>query len=429
MTTNDDLDPGRLDELGAAVASPTAAAPHEAAPAPPPPPAGLTDRGKRVARRVLDRVLKGYVERGLDERIPRAIAPIDVRVAEIEDELDDVRNVPVNFELLKAETVQANAVAVNLELLKGEFRTLLGTVEDLGRAIAPGAGLEGASVRIAELRERVNALERRLRQVEIAPARVVPEARDVIDATPAASGNAPTTSAPPNESRSSVLFDYVGFERRFRGDPDEVLRIQRDRYEKRLAAHAPVVDIGCGRGELLEAVAKTGAQALGVDTDPGMVADARARGLEVYEEDAISFLERTPEQSLGSIVSLHVVEHLELDVLIRFLELAATRLKPGGLLIAETPNPASLIVLGNSYILDPTHVRPLHPSLLTFLCEGAGFRDVRLEFYAPAESYQLPLIDTAAAPAWAETINVAFSKLNDVLFGPQEYAIVATTPT
>jgi hypothetical protein len=96
-------------------------------------------------------------------------------------------------------------------------------------------------------------------------------------------------------------------------------------------------------------------------------------------------------------------------------------------LIAETPNPAALIVLGNSYILDPTHVRPLHPSLLSFLCEGAGFRDVRLRFYAPASDYHLQPVRDPAAPAWIAQVNEAFAKLNSVLFGPQDYAVIATT--
>ena len=136
-----------------------------------------------------------------------------------------------------------------------------------------------------------------------------------------------------------------------------------------------------------------------------------------------------PEQSLGSIISVHVVEHLPLATLVELLELAATRLRPGGIFVAETPNPASLIVLGNSYILDPTHVWPLHPSLLTFLCERAGFRDVRLEFHAPAEDYQLPPIDAGPdGPAWVEDLNARFAQLNQVLFGPQEYAAIATTP-
>jgi SAM-dependent methyltransferase len=171
---------------------------------------------------------------------------------------------------------------------------------------------------------------------------------------------------------------------------------------------------------------RRGVEAIGVDTDPSMVAEARDRGLDVRQVDGSSFLRGREPGSLGAIIATHLVEHLEFADLVELLELAATRLRPGGLFIAETPNPTSLVVLGNSFILDPTHLRPLHPSLLTFLCEGAGFRDVRLRFHAPATDYQLPMIDDPDAPPWAKRVNDAFAKLNAVLFGPQEYALIAT---
>ncbi len=224
----------------------------------------------------------------------------------------------------------------------------------------------------------------------------------------------------------SALFDYVGFERRFRGDPDLVSATLWERYGDRLAGHPPVVDLGCGRAELLVSLLERGVEARGVDTDPSMVLEARDAGLDVVEADALTWLAAQPEHSLGSLIATHLVEHLQLDDLVRLLELAATRLKPGGIFIAETPNPQSLIVLGNSYVLDPTHVRPVHPSLLTFLCEGAGFRDVRLEFYAPAEGYHLQPVTDPSAPAWVEQVNAAFAELNSVLFGPQDYAAIAT---
>jgi SAM-dependent methyltransferase len=199
-----------------------------------------------------------------------------------------------------------------------------------------------------------------------------------------------------------------------------------ERYLDLLAANPPVVDVGCGRAELVGLLAARGVEAIGVDTDPSMVAEARARGLDVRLVDGGSFLRGRPPGSLGAIIATHVVEHLELADLVELLELSATRLRPGGVFIAETPNPTSLIVLGNSFILDPTHLRPLHPSLLTFLCEGAGFRDVRLRFHAPASDYHLPTIDDPDAPPWAKQVNEAFAKLNSVLFGPQEYAVIAT---
>ncbi len=233
---------------------------------------------------------------------------------------------------------------------------------------------------------------------------------------------------------SSTLFDYVGFERRFRGDPEEILTTLVDRYGELLADHQPVVDIGCGRGELLGRLADQGVAVIGVEPDPGMALEARERGITVHEELAGDWLRSVPDHSVGSIITTHVLEHLELDDLIEVLELAVTKLRPGGVFISETPNPASLIVLGNSYLLDPTHVRPLHPSLLSFLCETAGFRDVRLRFFSPATGYYLPRASLDAhddVPSWAlelsQTVDQAFTKLNDVLFGPQDYAVVART--
>ncbi|MDX6245461.1 MAG: hypothetical protein QOE76_3184, partial [Frankiales bacterium] len=245
-------------------------------------------------------------------------------------------------------------------------------------------------------------------------------------ATPAGE---PAALLAPAAGPSSASFDYVGFERRFRGDPAVVLANLEKRYADVLADNAPVVDIGCGRAELVGLLAERGVAAVGVDTDPSMVAEARDQGLDVRLQDGLDYLESQPPGSLGAIIATHLVEHLELDPLIKLLELSVSRLKPGGIFIAETPNPASLIVLGNSYILDPTHVRPLHPSLLSFLCEGAGFRDVRLAFYEPARDYHLPLVNDPEAPAWTATVNTALNKLNDVLFGAQEYSVTAITPS
>jgi len=159
-----------------------------------------------------------------------------------------------------------------------------------------------------------------------------------------------------------------------------------------------------------------------------MAAEARDRGATVHATDAVSFLAGAAPRSLGAVFSAHLAEHLALSDLLALIELSASRLRPGGVFVAETPNPAALIVLGNSYVLDPTHVRPLHPALMAFLCENAGFRDVRLAFYSPASGYHLPLVTDPAAPPWVAQVNAAFTQLNDVLFGPQEYAVIATTP-
>jgi len=365
---------------------------------------------KGAARRVLGErgvdKLRGYL-RG-DEALRMGRESLR-RTAELEQQVASMQRYALEAELVQAE---AHAASVNLELLKGEVRSVIRTLEDLGMAIAPATGLAGAGERLSELRERVNGLDRRLRSLQT----------QAVDSRE----HPPAQAAPAQAAPSSALFDYVGFERRFRGDPEAVAAALAERYLDLLVANPPVVDIGCGRAELVELLARRGVEAIGVDTDPSMVAEARDRGLDVRQVDGSSFLRDREPGSLGAIIATHLVEHLEFPDLVELLELAASRLRPGGVFIAETPNPTSLVVLGNSYILDPTHLRPLHPSLLTFLCEGAGFRDIRLRFHAPATDYHLPMIDDPDAPPWTKRVNDAFTKLNSVLFGPQEYALIAT---
>jgi SAM-dependent methyltransferase len=343
---------------------------------------------------------------------PRGLAAEALdRVGAVEEEMQLREGRWRNVEQLVAEL---HATTVNQELLKAEVRSVVDALDELGMAIAPGAGLGSAGGRLSELRERVNGLDRRLRALASPPPSMDGQAAAAPASEPGAAGAA------------SALFDYVGFERRFRGDPAQISAQLADRYLERLADNPPVLDIGCGNAGLVEQLTARGVKAIGVDTDPSMVAEARARNLDVRLLDGTAFLRAQPPGSLGAIIATHLVEHLQLGELVELLELAASRLQPGGVFITETPNPSSLIVLGNSYVLDPTHVRPLHPSLLTFLCEGAGFRDVRLHFYSPASDYHLPLIDDPEAPAWTKQVNQAFEKLNHVLFGPQDYAIVAT---
>jgi len=397
------------------------------APAPAPVPA------KRWKRRMVD-AARPVADPALDRLAALVAARIRHTMRSEYDEL------VANVELMRAEhaamlhaldgvnafgaggaATRIDALETNGELMKAELAAFRSSLDGIGQAIAPAAGIAGVPARFAELREQLNALDRRVRAA-------VP----VADAAPSvALPTATPTSAPAPAAASDATggFDYVGFERRFRGDSDTVLDTLADRYATLLADHQPVLDFGCGRGELVDVLAARGIEATGVDPDAGMVAEAQGHGRKVVLGDGLEYLRQAPTNELGAVISVHVVEHLPLPVLVELLELAAARLRPGGVFIAETPNPTSLIVLGNSYILDPTHVWPLHPSLMTFLAERAGFRDVELRFYSPADDYRLAPIDAGRdAPPWVADLNVSIEQLNDVLFGPQEYAIVARTP-
>ncbi|MDQ1631254.1 MAG: hypothetical protein QOC80_1226, partial [Frankiaceae bacterium] len=125
-------------------------------------------RAKSFVRRTGGRVLRKAEAVGL-LRARKAAHQANVRLDEVENTVDDLRNSYVSAELQRdriARTAEGvDALAVNQESLKAELREVQRTLDDLGWAIAPGAGLGGAEVRLAELRERVNGLDRRLRSL------------------------------------------------------------------------------------------------------------------------------------------------------------------------------------------------------------------------------------------------------------------------
>jgi O-antigen chain-terminating methyltransferase len=181
---------------------------------------------------------------------------------------------------------------------------------------------------------------------------------------------------------------------------------------------APVLDLGCGRGEFLVLLGEAGIEARGIDLDPDMVAFARGEGLEVEHADAIAYLQGLDDRSLGGIFAAQLVEHLPAPALVGLLELAAAKLRQGALLVAETINPLSPLALRN-YYADLTHAQPLVPETLELLARQAGFGSVELRFLnAPEERLVEPPDPVIAA-------NV--SRLNELLFGPLDYAIVART--
>ena len=171
---------------------------------------------------------------------------------------------------------------------------------------------------------------------------------------------------------------YATFEDVFRGS-EEFIRERLQPYVSLLADHAPVLDVGCGRGELLSLLAASGITATGVDLDDSMLERAQAAGLEVVRADALEHLRSLPADSLGGVVSVQVVEHLPVTVLRELMRESLRVLREGGVFIAETVNPHSPAAL-KVFWLDLTHVRPLFPESLLLLAEETGFSRGRILF-------------------------------------------------
>ena len=133
------------------------------------------------------------------------------------------------------------------------------------------------------------------------------------------------------------------------------------------------LDLGCGRGEWLEVLHEAGYAAAGVDLDEGMLAGLRRRGIDARRADALQALRETPDASIAVVSAFHLVEHIPFEDVRTLIREAMRVLKPGGLLILETPNPENIVVGASLFYQDPTHLRPLPPELLRFAVEYEGF--------------------------------------------------------
>ena len=225
---------------------------------------------------------------------------------------------------------------------------------------------------------------------------------------------------------------YLRFEDRHRGSRAEIRERQRTYLE--LFPAGPIVDIGCGRGEFLDLCREAKVAARGIDVDPGMVATCRAAGLEAEQVDALAHLERLAEGSLAGIFCAQVIEHLPPEAFIALVRLAHAKLRSGGVLLCETPNPMCLTVFSGAFYVDLTHIKPIHPQAAVFVFEAAGLRDVEVRYVNP---YPPEMKLQPLTPLWylrryeaafLEAINDNFARLNDLLWGAQDYAVIGKKP-
>jgi O-antigen chain-terminating methyltransferase len=245
-----------------------------------------------------------------------------------------------------------------------------------------------------------------------------------------ASARVPAAPAPPDD------YKYVGFEDAFRGSDAAI--------EERLRAYVPlfdgrtdVLDVGCGRGEMLSALKAARIGARGIDLNAEMVAVARERGLDATSADAVGYLSSLPDESLDGLIATQVLEHLEPSYLMRLLDSAARALRPGSPIVLETINPACWLAFFSSYIRDFTHVRPVHPETLQYLLRASGFERVEIQYSAPVPDHvKMKTVDlpaevhassdptSRAMVHIAHAINANAAILNSLLFTYLDYAAI-----
>ncbi|HEX8174372.1 MAG TPA: methyltransferase domain-containing protein [Pyrinomonadaceae bacterium] len=353
----------------------------------------------------------------VDESLRATIASLEASIGRTEDSFNT--KIKATEEALKTLT-QLQHQQINA--LFREQHQIIGEQKELFDLINARHALEqhtGASELPAELEEQVKQLSQKIEDLRAELARQ--ERVAAFLATTAGrleQGEAASTGtrAPLSEDRHHLDALYASFEDEFRGDKEEVK--ERLRYYLPFLREAGitggVLDIGCGRGDWLELLAGEGIEAEAVDSNHVLVESCRRSGFKVAQSDALDYLRSQPEASLSAVTAFHVIEHLPFETLVKLLDEIRRVLKPGGLIMLETPSPENLVVATCNFYSDPTHNRPVSAHTLKFILTERGFGDIRLQFLHPVEGSPF------------ESADKSLESLHMWFYGPRDYAIIGS---
>lgn len=374
---------------------------------------------------------------------------LKARTVDLQRQIDAFRAVLPSVE------VRLDASEEALRTMQGEFGEALQTLQ--------GELVEVRDQRLASAENRVDALEQALLEVsteitrmrdEALPAsvarsdallgRLAEELEEVASLVERSLRGEPlpvADSASVSEGRLAESLKAVQplLLESFRGSDTEI-RHRLDRYLPDLRSSAPVLDLGCGRGELLLLLRDAGVEATGVEGDGALAGAAQRRGLEVLEGDVLEVLRGLEDNAWGAVTAIHLFEHLAPPVLGAVLAEIRRVLRPGGSLIAECPNPHSLRVGGSLFWQDPTHQRPLLPETLELFLRASGLSPSRREFLNPFPADQLfedgeggtREVTDSDTKALVERIDRLHRRLDEILNGPRDFvvwAVVAEKPS
>jgi hypothetical protein len=387
--------------------------------------------------------------------VGRAIAPITAR---LDAQQQHVTALHRNQEELSARIEQLSRandrLVAHLDRFREEIRAEFGEVVDVAAgarsivsAMAPSGEPQLAGPVLADRLDRLTESVDRVTRLELTVNRSIAEVRSSMRLTQAMveqfvpSGEPGDVAVPterdgdagaarpvvrPAAAEPSVRFAhpvpsfdliYRTFENRHRGTLEAIQERQEADYLELLLklpnSDLPIADLGCGRGELVDMLTTAGQRAIGVDSNLGQLVGQT--GAELVQQDLFHWLDEQPDSSVRAITSLHVVEHLPLDLQVRLVFEARRVLVDGGLLILETPNTLSISVAASNFWVDPTHQRPVHPLFLELLAEEAGFAEVETRL----------LHETGMSFRGRDVVPELVDDLNSLILGAGDLALVA----
>ncbi len=376
----------------------------------------------------------GRLEASTGQRFQVLEADIAARLQELANELAILRD------------QRATALEARLDGVEDALRRLQGELERLRDGIVSGLerradGIENAARHLSDevMTLRDGRLPAAVRRFDVLVDRLAEEIEEVASLVERQLLSEPLAVPPAGAEETALAGALADVQpallEAFRGGEGEI-RHRLEVHLEVLRRHAPVLDLGCGRGELLGLLREAGVDASGVEGDPVLAAACRRRGLDILPGDAGEVLAAQPPASWGAVTAFHLLEHLTPAALLVLLQQVRRVLRPSGLLLAECPNPLSLRVGGALYWLDPTHQRPLLPETLTLFLQASGFVVEAVELlhpfpdeqlFAPATAVDLAGADAAVADL-AGRLTALAGHLDEVLNGPRDFLVRARVP-
>jgi 2-polyprenyl-3-methyl-5-hydroxy-6-metoxy-1,4-benzoquinol methylase len=134
------------------------------------------------------------------------------------------------------------------------------------------------------------------------------------------------------------------------------------------------LDVGCSTGQFVEAAAREGITARGIDVSPGAIRLARERGLRA---DVARVEDFAPEESFDAITAFDVIEHSRDPA--AFLDRLREWLAPRGKLVLTLPDVSSiyprLLMRKHWFYYAPEdHLFYFDPTTIRALLDSHGFR-------------------------------------------------------
>lgn len=156
-------------------------------------------------------------------------------------------------------------------------------------------------------------------------------------------------------------------------------------YVSRRIRIGTAVDIGCGRGDLIDLLLKRGSEVYGVDQSPASIAQVKQRFERVPRFKGAALADRKidlPDSSVDTGFLVEVVEHLQDEPLANAVSEAHRVVRPGGHLVLTTPNEEDLRASESmcpecgSIFHRVQHVRSWSAASLSSYMERLGFDTV-----------------------------------------------------